>query len=98
MNLFQKLKAFYAPFRIKAQFFHQSKLFKKRYLAFLFFMANVPICLYYCSQYPQETTLYISRHMEKVSELELPEFSRNLIFGAYSKLYGVNEQEMVKKF
>jgi hypothetical protein len=36
--------------------------------------------------------------MEKVSELELPEFSRNLIFGAYSKLYGVNEQEMVKKF
>lgn len=32
MNLFQKFKAFYAPYHVRVQYFIQNKMFKKRYL------------------------------------------------------------------
>lgn len=43
MNLFNRFKSVYAPWKIKSQFLFQSMLKKKKYLAFGFVLFYVPI-------------------------------------------------------
>lgn len=52
MNLFQKFKTFRSSFKVKAQFFYQNKLFKKRYLALTFILINIPAIIYESYNHP----------------------------------------------
>jgi len=72
MNIFQKIKTLYAPFRTRVQYFFQNKMTKKRYLFCAFFCFYAATFVYYGKQYPKEMSLYVSKGMEKISEYYIP--------------------------
>lgn len=51
MNVLKRLKTLYAPYKIKVEFFIQTMLKRKSYLAIGFFIAYLPVTMMIANQY-----------------------------------------------